>query len=452
MLSVEQVLAATEGKLLQGGHKPFIKHVGIDSRKMKRGSLFIAIKGTRLDGHQFIGQAISSGAQFLVVSRKVKAPPGVTVIWVADTTKALGFIAGAYRQQFKIPIIAITGSTGKTTTKEMIASVLGSSYKVLKNIKTENNHFGVPLTLLRLTRGHEVAVVEFGTNQPGDIAWLARITEPTIAVFTNIGEAHLKGLKSRAGIFREKTSLIKFMRNKGKVIVNIDDNYLKKLKKTRLPRTLVTFGIKEPARFRAKRVQMKNNRTGFVVQEQEFTINSFAVHNVYNCLAAISCGSLLGIPYNKISRRLRSFKFPQGRFAVKRTGSIRIIDDTYNANPLSMRCAVEALSHMPGHPRRIVVCADMLELGERSDELHEKLGYWMALQNIDHVFSYGRKAKLIVQAFSHKRGNTRSKDFHDMDALNEHLKRFCVNGDMILIKGSRSMKMERVVDYLLNTF
>jgi len=451
MLTIEQVMGATHGKLLQPGRRRQINHITIDSRKIRRGSLFIAVKGARLDGHDFIGQAVSSGAKFLVVSTKHEAPADVAVILVEDTTKALGLIAGIFRRQFRIPVIAITGSSGKTTTKEMIASVLSGRYKVLKNIKTENNHFGVPLTLLRLTKAHQAAVIEFGTNQPGDIAWLARITEPDIGVFTNIGEAHLEGLKSQAGIFREKSSMIGYLRSKGKIIINEDDSHLRRLHTNNKGRQVITYSIKARAKFKAVHIKLEKSVLQFTVQNKEYALSSFAVHNVYNALAAICCGSLLGVPYVQMAKKLRAFKFPDGRFAVKNAGPIRLIDDTYNANPSSMRCAVEALSQSTGATRRVVVCADMLELGDRSDELHEKLGNWMASQNIDHVFSYGPKAQLIARAYSKKRGDARSKVFQDMDQLNSHLKEFCSRGDTILVKGSRSMKMERVVDYLMNT-
>lgn len=452
VLTLRQIQQATQGKLIQGDPSRTIQGVSIDSRKIRRQDLFIAIRGARHDAHRFIPQVIEKGVRALVVSRKIRAPSSVSVIYVKDTTKALGHIASFHRQRFDIPVIAVTGSAGKTTTKEMIAGVLSSKYKVLKNLKTENNHIGVPLTLLRLNKSVQVAVIEFGTNQFGDIPWLAKITMPTVAVFTNIGEAHLQGLKNKNGVFREKFSLVSFMDPKGIIIYNADDKVLRRIVQKKLTQKKITFGIRYRAHLQASRLFRRNNRIGFYVKGHPFTVASMARHNVYNALAAISCGSLFKIPYNKISKNITKFKYGGGRLHVIRCGRMTVIDDTYNANPLSLESAVETLNVFETKGQRIVICADMLELGKESQRLHRQIGAFMATKNIDYVLTYGNQARFIQEGLKEHKGKRYTYHTKDRQQLHQRLKAVCGPECVVLVKGSRSMGMEQTVGFLKTEF
>lgn len=451
MLTVEEIKKATKGTFVQGSisSTSTVNGVSIDSRKTSKGNVFIAIAGARFDGHDFIRQAIRRGAAAVIVSKKIACSNKITVIRVADTTKALGQIAAGYRRQFRIPVVAITGSTGKTTTKDMVASVLAKRFKVLKNAGTENNQYGVPLTLLKLKASHQVAVLELGTNQPGDIRWLAKIARPTMGIFTNIGESHLERLKTPAGVLREKAQLIKYMEPGGVIIVNGDDRHLAALSKKYKKQKVIRFGCGKNVDHRANDIVVRNNRClHFKVHRHTFKINSLAMHNVYNALAAISCGSAFQIRYDDSIAALSRFKFCGGRQEIRKIGRLWLIDDTYNANPVSLKSAIHTLDTLDIKGKRIVVCADMLELGLRSAALHRSAGEMIGRSRADIVLTTGRHARYITQGLSGVKGNITAQHCKDLKEVQKHLKRLCDPGDAILVKGSRGMHMERVVEFL----
>lgn len=451
-LTVQQIKRITKGTLVQRGAPAVITGISIDSRAVKKGNAFVAIKGQRFNGHDFLREAIRKGAVAVIISEKTVGLKNAAVIYVKDTTRALGQIAAWHRRQFDIPVIAVTGSAGKTTTKEIIGAVLGTRYKVLKNVKTENNHYGVPLTLLRLNASHEIAVLELGTNRPGDIRWLAQMVRPTTVVFTNIGETHLEGLKNRMGVFREKVQLIKYMEAGGSIILNGDDCCLMTMLKKRRGQRLIRFGCSQNADCTANGITARNNRrTRFKVGKAVFTIRSAVIHNVYNALAAISCGRLYRIRYNKISSALSRFKFPDARQEITRIGRVWLIDDTYNANPLSLKSAIRTLNTLKIKGKRIAVCADMLELGPQSAALHESAGRMIAQSATDVVLTTGRYARYITRGLNRFNGNIRAVHCGDVGEVNRRLKALCSPGDAVLVKGSRGMRMERTVRFLKDT-
>ena len=448
MLTMAELKSATGGILLQGKDKMKIQGISIDSRTLKRGDAFFAIKGRRFDGHKFIKGAVEKGASALVVSQKISCPQSLALIRVEDTTAALGDSARYYRRQFSIPVIAVTGSAGKTTTKEMIASVLALRFNVLKNIKTENNQYGVPLTLLKLNAAHQAAVLELGTNQPGDIARLAQIAYPTIGVLTNIGESHLEKLHNPKGVFHEKISLIRQMDPYGTIIFNSDDFYLKKIARMKTGHKKIGYGFDRQADVRA--VGSPPDHKGglkFRVDQKNFTISSPARHNIYNALSAIGCGRLLGLKDEEIENALARFSFCEGRQRIEQAGRLKIIDDTYNANPVSFRSAVETLRTFPAKGRKMIVCADMLELGAQSKALHEQMGMFIKKVNIDCILATGKYMRYMIKTLkSSKRNN--AYFIPSLEALHRQLKKLVKPGDVILIKGSRSMHMERTVEFL----
>jgi UDP-N-acetylmuramoyl-tripeptide--D-alanyl-D-alanine ligase len=453
MLTISEISKITKGRCLQFGRMSQVNGISIDSRTIQKGNVYVAIQGNRLNGHDFITAARRKGAVAVVVSQKVACPDDLAVVLVKDTTRALGRIAAWHRRQFDIPVIAVTGSTGKTTTKEMIAAVLGKRYNVLKNIKTENNQFGVPLTLLRLNPLHEIAVLELGTNQPGDIRWLSQITWPTMVVFTNIGDSHLAGLKNRRGVFAEKIQLIKYLPPSGVVLFNNDDLFLSKLHKYNLRQKIVSFACDADAQYQARNISVVHNRRiDFSVGRHKLTVQSPAMHNVRNALAAISCGRYYKISYNDVRSALAGFQFSSARQEISRVGKYWLIDDTYNANPLSLESAIRTLDAMRIKGRRVVVFGDMLELGVGSKALHQDAGRMIARSDTDIILTTGRHARYTTQAALDTGKNIKAVHCEDLRGVHGWLKRVCTPGDAILVKGSRGMRLERTVAYVRKSF
>ncbi len=449
MFTLKEIIAATHGVLIQGDQRVNVQRVSSDSRTTQTGDLFIAIKGEHFDGHAFVKKVHHRHAAAVIVSNPALIfPKKLSVILVKDTVKAFGHIARAHRDKFKIPIIAVTGSTGKTTTKEMLARVLGARYSVLKNVATHNNHIGVPQTLLKLTTAHDRAVIELGTNRFGDIRWLTEVANPTTALFTNIGESHLESLKTSSGVFKEKFELVKNMRPKGVVIFNADDRYLRAILKKKLSHRLISYGIDAVSDYRATNIKVEGMRVRFKVGTQAFQLSAPVIHNVYNALAAIGCARAFGMGYREIARALSAFDFRCGRQAIEKVGGCWVIDDTYNANPVSFRSAIETLKSLNNPGRKVVVCADMLELGKESHRLHYAMGETLAQAHPDMVLSMGRFSKFLLKGIKSNHNGIEAHHCRDLDMIHSRLNKFCRPGDAILVKGSRAMRMERTVQFL----
>jgi len=453
MLTVGDIKKITNGKLLQGNASTAIKGVSIDSRRIQQKNVFVAIIGERFNGHDFIRTAIRKGAKALVVSKKLVCSEDIAVLRVKDTTKALGRIAAWHRSQFSIPVIAVTGSAGKTTTKELVASILATRFKVLKNFKTENNQYGVPLTLLKLNMSHQLVVIELGTNQPGDIRWLAQIVRPTTVIFTNIGDSHLARLRNKRGVFNEKVQLINYMEEKGEIILNGDDRYLLNISEKKARRKITRFGFGAKVDYKAHHVIVENNRRiHFQLRGRTFKINSPVKHNVYNALAAISCGLHHKIRYNDMDSAFQRFQFRNARQEVIKNGRFWLIDDTYNANPLSLNSALNTLDSLKIKGKKILVCADMLELGRQSKALHQSAGRMIAGSTVNAVVTIGHQAQYISQSLSRSDGNVNAFHYNNLKEVHRRLKSLYCPGDAVLVKGSRSMHMERTVNFLKTHF
>lgn len=452
MFTIQEILDVTQGKLIQAGAVRKVRSVCIDSRKVKRGSLFVAIKGERFDGHDFVAQAVKQGAVAVVVSRGLSPKGDCPLIKVKDTVKALGQIAKAHRDRFDVPIIAITGSAGKTTTKEMIASVLQSQYKVLKNEGSYNNQIGVPLTLLKIKPFHQIVVVEIGTNQPGDIAELTSIVQPSIAIMTNIGESHLERLKSPEKVFQEKISLVKGLPKGATVIFNKDDAFLKKIPARFRQKTCLSFGMNKGADYQATDIVAgQKGRINFKVNARHaMQLPTPAFSNMYNALASISCGRLFNISYNIIYTHLKRFGGIKGRQKVACVKGFVVIDDTYNANPVSFRGALQLLDAFPATGRKILVCADMLELGQKAQVLHQEIGEVVAESSTDVVLTYGSLSFYTAQKIKKVNSRIEVCHFKTRSSLNKKLLKRCQPGDVVLIKGSHGMHMEKTVECLGN--
>jgi UDP-N-acetylmuramoyl-tripeptide--D-alanyl-D-alanine ligase len=452
-LTVQDVVRATHGALVGGDLGIAVQGVSIDSRTLGVGEAFFAIRGHRLDGHDFVGDAIGRGAACVVVhTLPDDLPAHVAVVLVDDTTNALGRLARWHRERFTVPVVGVTGSNGKTTTKEMIASVLGTRARVLKSAGSLNNQWGLPLTLMALTPEHDAAVLEMGTNQPGDIAGLVGIAAPTVAVVTTISPAHTEALRSLDGIVAEKSVLVRAIPPAGRVVLNADDPRVLGMAASAAAPVL-TYGRAASAAVRAVG-PIGEERDGIVFTlavggaEQPVRLAFAGAHNVTNALAAAAVGHALGLELPDIVRGLEAARPVKGRCVWREAGGVRILDDTYNANPVSVRAAIETVCAARGQGRTLVALGDMLELGAPAVEAHREVGRTVAAAGVAEFIGVGRLAAEAVEAAREAglAGALHTTTFEDTVA---HLLKRVAPGDVLLVKGSRGMRMERVVDALI---
>jgi len=452
MFTVKDILIATKGKLISGNEADILRGVSTDTRRIKGGELFIAIKGQKFDGHNFILDAVSKGAGGILVQEGcILNPnfrlPDISIISVENSVTALGDIASFHRARFNIPILGITGSNGKTTTKEMVSHILSKRYNVLKNFGTENNHIGVPLTLMQLRPEHTIAVLEMGANHPGEIRRLAEIVRPKSAIITNIGPSHLEFFSDLDTVFKTKIEVLEYLDEDGILVINGDDEYLSKLK---TGHKVIRFGLDKSYDFYADKIRIEPDGIDFRLNgKDELRLNIVGRHNIYNALAAIALSSNFGSPIDEIRESLSEFKMPNMRLEVKNVGDIRIINDTYNANPSSMRQAIEVLKEVTGKGRKVLVAGDMLELGNFSSRFHHLVGRQAAESGIDLIVAVGKLAEHIVNgALEAGMSAKKIKLCNFTKEACEVLAGLVKKGDTILVKGSRAMKMEEIVNAL----
>ena len=412
----------------------------IDSRLVEEGDLFVAFRGEKTDGHRFIAAALEKGA---ICALAEYLPDGVEgpALLVGDVRTALERIAAAYRRTLQIPIVGITGSVGKTTAKEMIASVLSVRCRVLKTDGNHNNQIGVPMTISRIEREHEAAVVEMGISGFGEMAELAEIARPTIAVFTVIGRAHLEFLHDLDGVYRAKTEMLAFLPEDGVVICNGDDEHLKKLS---CPQRVIRFGTGDDCGLRADEIELlPEGRTRCRITYGDRTIRAdipaFGRQMVYAALEGAAVGIVLGLTDREIEEGIAAYETVGRRNAVVDTGFVTLVDDCYNANPESMRCAVDSLAACEG--RRVCLLADMLELGEDAPRLHRELGAYAAEKGIELVAACGELGKEIAAG-----AGERGRWFESRNAMIEALPALLQKGDRVLVKASLGMHMEHVAE------
>ena len=449
MFDVKAVLEATEGKLLSGKSEAAFLGISTDTRRLKRGELFVAIKGRVFDGHDYIQEARSKGAGGAVVSQDRDFAnlnrSDFVLIKVSDSIKALGDIANFHRRKFDIPIIAITGSNGKTTVKEMLASILMDTYKVLKNEGTENNFIGVPLTLLKLNSSYEIAVVELGTNHFGEIARLAEIVQPSCGVVINIGPSHLEFFNSVDNIRQEKLSLLKRLGSDGISIVNGDDENLVKGAKD-LCAEVITFGLNTNCNFSATKIKDYESGIKFILNDRHrFHLKILGRHNIYNALASIAVGSLYGVNVDEMAEELENFKLPNLRMEYEVIDGIEFIFDCYNSNPVSMASAIESLKGINDSKRKIIIAGDMLELGEGSPDFHKQVGRHAAVVKVDILVGVGPLSRFILEGAQEEgQGGLSLLHFENSTDAAKALKNILKAGDLVLVKGSRAIKMEEI--------
>jgi UDP-N-acetylmuramoyl-tripeptide--D-alanyl-D-alanine ligase len=454
--TVEEIVRGTRGALLGGDLGIAVSGVSIDSRTLNVGEAFFAIRGERLDGHGFLRDAVGRGAGCLVVDTVPdELPAGVPLVLVDDTTRALGRLGAWHRGRFAIPVTAVTGSNGKTTTKEMMASVLGALGPVLKPESSFNNQWGLPLTLLKLTAEHRAAALELGTNRPGEIAALAALARPTVAAVTTVSSAHTEFLGSLEGIQQEKSALVRAVPPEGAVVLNADDPRVLAMQTLSHARVW-TYSVHGAADLRAAAgVEEGPEGISFTLEtpdgRQPVRLCFAGRHNVINALAAAGVGVALGLGVEQIARGLEAARPAKGRCVWRRAGSLAILDDTYNANPVSVRAALETLTAAAGRRRRVVVLGDMLELGPMTETAHREMGAAVAASGAAEFVGLGRACRQAVAA-AREDGLAESHHADTFEDTVAHLLKRLVPGDAVLIKGSRGMRMERVVDALLARF
>jgi UDP-N-acetylmuramoyl-tripeptide--D-alanyl-D-alanine ligase len=456
MFTVKDVLVATKGRLLSGNEADILTGVSTDTRRLKGGELFVAIKGQKFDGHNFILDAVSKGAGGVLVQDGCIANPNFkmpkfSIICSFDSVVALGDIAHFHRSRFDIPLIGITGSNGKTTTKEMLALILAKRYNTLKNFGTENNHIGVPLTLMRLDAGHKIVVLEMGTNHLGEIKRLAEIARPTTALITNIGPSHLEYLNDTDTVLKAKSEILEYLDKDARLIINGDDEALKKLKAVQ---KIIKFGLDKSFDFYADKIDIGPGGINFRLNgKHDINISVVGRHNVYNALAAIAVASDFDIGIDGIKEALSEFRVPNMRMEVKKIGNIKIINDTYNSNPSSMKQAIEALKDMTAEGRKILIAGDMLELGNLSGRFHHLVGRQAAESGIDLIVAVGKLAEHIVRGAQEAGMSEKKLKMCNLTKeVCETISNLIRKGDTILVKGSRAMKMEQIVEELETQF
>ena len=429
--------------------------VVIDSRKAGENFIFVATKGERVDGHQFIPDVFAKGALGVVCEKEPESLPGPCIV-VEDSFEALKQIGEFYRQQLPVKVVGITGSVGKTSTKEFVAAVLSMKYKVHKTLGNYNNEVGVPLTVLSMPEDTEVAVLEMGINHFGEMHNLSRIARPDICIMTNIGQCHLEFLGSREGILKAKSEMFDFMKEDGSVCINGDDDMLASIKEVKGKKP-VTFGLSEQCRVYAADIKGK----GLFGSEAVIHGNgeSFAVqiplpgeHMVYNALAAAAAGQLLGLTPEEIRDGIAAVESVSGRSHIVKLPDKVLIDDCYNANPVSMEAAIDLLLQADG--RRVAVMGDMFELGEQEKEMHARVGKYAADKGVECIICAGKLERCIYEGAREAAGERKDGPaaeifyFEDRESLLEGINQILKPGDTILIKASHGMGFEKVVEQL----
>ncbi len=446
-LSIAGIVKAAGGRLLRKGDKS-VKGISIDSRKVQPADLYFAIKGERFDGHQFARDAVENGAAGVVVSDPEQAPDKGVVILVKDTRKALGDVAGLYRAGLDTRVVAVTGSNGKTTVKDMIGALLDLRLNVVKARASFNNDIGVPLTVFRLEPDTDVGVFEIEMNQLGGTRRLARVCKPEVGVVTNIGDTHLEFMRDRQGVAHEKAELLEELPESGTAVLNADDPLVMEIGHKSCGCAQLTFGLEVRADVYAADVR-DLGLEGFEFMLQgtyRVRMGLLGSHNVSNCLAACAGAHALGMEFADMARAIAGFKVTEMRLKVMKLGDVVLIDDSYNANPQSMRVALEVLCHNTHQDRRVAILGDMLELGEHSIEAHTEIGR-LAATCLDRVVFVGTMAEHAASvALKAGMESEKVRLFAESGQVPDGLFDIIRPGDTILVKGSRAMKMELVTD------
>lgn len=451
-ITVKDIINVTKGKLVYGDENQVCENFARNTKEINQGDIYVGFKGEKYDGGKFYEEAINAGAAGCIINKieglEIKRTPNKFVIQVEDTIKAIGQIAKLKRKKYDIPVIAVTGSVGKTSTKDIIYSVVSQKYHTLKTQANLNNHIGMPLTILGL-KDHEALVVEMGMNHFGELSYLTNIAKPTIAVITNVGTAHIGNLGSRENILKAKLEILEGLpKEGGYVVINNDNDLLHKWQSENKKYNVITYGINNTSTYMAKDVNYSEEGSNYKLNgESKVEVPVRGEAFVYNSLAAISIGKILDIPMEKIAKGIKEFELTKMRLDIQKSEyGYTIINDCYNANYDSMKAALDCLSKIQGE-RRIAVLGDMGELGEYSKELHEKVGKVVAEDKVDILITVGTEAKQIAET-AKQNGVEKTYSFDDLKDAIDKLKKILAVNDVVLVKASHYMNFEEIVKAL----
>lgn len=474
-ISVKEILEITSGKLLYGSMETAISGASTNSRQINEGDLFVPIIGERVDGHRFISQALESGASVSLTSihdvgeeLPGKEFDGKCLIKVNDTLRAFQTVAAYARNKFEGTLVGITGSVGKTTTKEMVAAALEARYNVLKTEGNLNSQIGLSLMMMRFEKTHEAAVIEMGVSENGEMPKLCDISRPKYAVMTNIGMSHINQFKNRENTRREKLNIINHFDEDSILFVNGDDELLYQVALCKMGRAdilmdectrralekcrVITFGVGEQCEYRALNVDMRDTHTAFTMvhNDKKTDVNLVVpgMHNVTNALAALAVADNLGVNPEDAAKKLSLYQPIAMRGTIIKNEKFTIIDDTYNASPDSIKSGIDVLAGMRDAVRTFAVLADVLELGEASYQCHYDVGEYLASSPVDELVTVGTEAKIIAKAVSEKAPKKVVHSFDNNNDAIEYLKASVSDGSVLLIKGSRGMHMDEIVKAL----
>lgn len=463
-LKIKDILKCTNGKLIIGDTEKECRNYSKDTRTIKKGDTYIGIKGEKFDGSSFWKEALNNGAETVIINNikldeiEEYKKQNKNIIQVEDTIKAIGEMASLkmkiLKNTYNIKVVGVTGSVGKTSTKDIIANVLSKKYKVLKTEGNNNNHIGLPLTILRL-QDEEIAVIEMGMNHFGEISYLTKIAKPDIAVITNIGTSHIGNLGSRENILKAKLEILEGM-DKKKIVINNDNDLLNKwYLENKNNIEIHTFGIKNESEFNAKNIKLKENSSEFICENKNEKINIEVPvggeHFILNALCGLTVGKLLNLNNEEIKKGIKDFKLTAKRMEINHLkNNITIINDSYNASYESMKASISNLKNMNGE-RKIAVLGDMFELGDFSEKLHKEVGTEIYKNKIDKLYLIGNYSKFIGEE-AEKEGYKKENIFYfeNKDELFNNLKNNLKSGDVILIKASNGMKLFEIAEKLKN--
>lgn len=452
-ITVNDIVEATGGRLLCGDGRMELVHISIDSRTMKGQDLFVPLVGEKVDAHRFIDQAFSVGAAATLTSEHDSMEDVRPWIRVEDTKKALQDIGRYYRKRLNLPLIGITGSVGKTTTREMVAAALSGKYQVYKTPGNSNSQVGVPITLSEIQSTDEIGVLELGMSMPGELTVIAKIAQVDMAVITNVGITHIEQLGSQENIYREKLTIQDGLKEGGILFLNGNDPMLKDTKAKAGCQT-VYYGTGPNSQYRAENISIVDGYPVFtaVCRDRRIPValRIMGRHNVLNAMVALAAADANGVPLEAAAEKLQEFTGFQNRQQIYERDGVTVIDDTYNASPVSMIAGLEVLHSMKGASRRIAVLADMKELGPDAPRFHREVGAWISAHPVDALFTLGDLAAEIA-AGAKPAENCRFFHFagEDREGLFQALKAELKPGDCVLLKGSNSMKLGQVAAWLL---
>lgn len=443
-MTVKDILLATGGRLLCGSQDTTLEHISIDSRNMKGNDLFVPLIGEKVDAHRFIEQALNNGAAATLTSRHDSMDSAKPWIWVEDTKAALQAVGSYYRDRLTLPLIGITGSVGKTTTREMVACALSARFSVYKTPGNHNSQVGLPITLTEISKMDEIGVIELGMSEPGELTVIARIAKIQMAVITNIGVTHIEQLGSKENIYKEKLTIQDGLSEGGILFLNGDDELLRNTKAKKGFRTIY-YGTGENCDYRAVDVHVEDGYPAFTAvsgqQRIPVCLSVMGSHNVLNAMVSLAVAAESGIPMDEAAKSLQEFTGFKSRQQIYHKAGIIVIDDTYNASPVSMKAGLEVLGSIVHAKRRIAVLADMKELGEKSPEYHYEIGEYIARHPVDEVVTLGTLAGEIARAVKENAPGIKVKEYMEQDLLINYLKGELKEGDCVLFKGSNSMKL-----------